>query len=358
MYFEHGTTYRHSCKTENKLEAYEKAKIFYEQIILKKYQHPSHLQKHPACLDSNLARLAKTGADHFEKVAADWLERKTPLWSKHHATEVERRLVNNLLPYLAKKRFASIKAQDLLAIIQKIEARKAYNIAHRALSDCRQLWRYAIATGICKHDITIGLSVALHPHTTVHQKAIGIEEIPELMTAIEKYDERGDEITKYALQLLAMTFVRKSELIYAKWNEIDWERALWRIPAERMKMRIEHIVPLSVQAIQKLKRLKPLSNHSEYIFKGRLPDMPIHSNRLLEALYSLGYKGRMTAHGFRALASTVLNEHGFRPDAIERQLAHCEPNEIRRAYNRANYMDERIKMMQWWSDYLENSIKN
>ena len=175
-----------------------------------------------------------------------------------------------------------------------------------------------------------------------------------LLRAIAKYDETGDKQTRLALQLLAMTFTRTNELIGALWTEIDLEGALWTIPASRMKMKQEQLVPLSAQAIEKLKELKEIGSGSKFVFPGRSRDKPVSNNTMLFALYRLGYKGRMTGHGFRAVASTILNETGFRSDVIERQLAHCERDDVRSAYNRAEYLPERKAMMQQWSDYLES----
>jgi len=237
-------------------------------------------------------------------------------------------------------------------MIQRVEARGANDIAKRLLNDCRRIWQFAIVIGFCKQDITIGLNATLHGHLVVHQKAIAIEKLPNLMMDIAKYNKKSDEITRYALQLIAITFVRKNELLLAKWEEFDLDKAVWKVPAERMKMRIEHVVPLAKHAISILSFIKHRFPSNEYVFHSGLPNKPLRDNALIQALYWMGYKGEMTVHGFRAIASTVLNESGFRSDVIERQLAHAESNQSRRAYNRAQYMPERIKMMEWWSEYL------
>ncbi|SER46275.1 Phage integrase family protein, partial [Nitrosomonas sp. Nm51] len=195
------------------------------------------------------------------------------------------------------------------------------------------------------------------PHKKKNQAAVKSDELPELLRAISTYETIGDRQTQLALQLLALTFVRTNELIGAVWTEFDLDNALWIVPAERMKMRNEHVVPLSSQALKIITELKTMAGNSRYLLPGRNPNKPVSNNTLLFALYRLGYKGKMTGHGFRAVASTVLNETGFNPDAIERQLAHCESNEVRGAYNRAKYLPERIKMMAWWSDFLEGLEK-
>jgi integrase len=180
------------------------------------------------------------------------------------------------------------------------------------------------------------------------------DDVPALLQAIGKYqDIGGDRQTALALRLLALTFVRTGELIGATWNEFDLETATWIVPAERMKMKTEHVVPLSRQAINALRELRSISGESRYVLPGRNPDKPMSNNTMLFALYRLGYKRKMTGHGFRAIASTILNESNFRPDVIERQLAHCERNDVRGAYNRAEYLAERQTMMQQYADMLD-----
>ncbi len=287
----------------------------------------------------------------LEAVAREWFGMRTHIWVPHHAADVKRRLEVNIFPDLGKRHIAEIEAPDLLATVRKIEARGSYDLAHRVLAVCGQVFRYGIATGRCKRDISADLRGALTPHKKQHQAAVKPEELPELLRAIDNYS--GDRQTQLALQLLAHTFVRTNELIGAEWGEFDIEAALWIIPAGRMKMKTEHVVPLSAQALALLEELKLIGGGSRFVFPGRNRDKPISNNTMLFALYRLGYKGKMTGHGFRAVASTALNEMGFRPDVIERQLAHCERNEIRGAYNRAEYIKERQAMMQSWSEYLE-----
>lgn len=348
-YFEHGTTYRHSCKTQDKLEAFSCAKIFYERLILSKYQHPAHLKRHSLNTENQLRQ-----KDHsFKTMATQWLARQALKWTPRHKTVIEKRLAHNMYKYVGSKNIQHITRADLLVLLQKVEARGAYDLVRRLLNDCRQIWHYAMVLGICKQDITVGLSATLHGHVVVHHKAVSIKELPNLMQVIAAYDKTGDRICTYALQLIALTFVRKSELIYAKWHEFDLEKALWKIPAERMKMRIEHLVPLSKQVIGLLRFIKQTYPSDNYVINNGDPNTPIPDNALIQALYWMGYKHKMTVHGFRAVASTVLNEQEFRVDVIERQLAHAEPNAVRRAYNRAQYMNERMVMMNWWGDYLE-----
>ena len=289
----------------------------------------------------------------FEAVALEWYNKQLHTWVPHHASDVKRRLESNIFPTLGKRPIDQISAPELLETLRKIESRGAYDLAHRVLQVCGQVFRYGIATGRCSRNLSTDLRGALTPHVKQHQSAVRPEELPELLRAIAKYDETGDRQTRLALQLLAQTFVRTSELIGAEWVEFDLDHALWIIPAERMKMKTEHIVPLARQAITLLTELKQISRGSRFVFPGRNRDKPISNNTMLFALYRMGYKGKMTGHGFRAVASTLLNETGFTPDAIERQLAHCERNEVRGAYNRAEYLPERKKMMQFWADHLD-----
>jgi len=290
----------------------------------------------------------------FAAVALEWYNKQLHTWVPHHADDVKRRLESNIFPVLGKRPLDQIEAPELLQAIRKIEARGSYDLAHRVLQVCGQVFRYGIATGRCTRNLSADLRGALTPHVKQHQAAVRSEELPDLLRAIAKYDEIGDKQTRLALQLLAQTFVRTSELIGAEWGELDLDNALWIIPAGRMKMRTEHVVPLTRQALAILAELKEISGGSRYVFPGRNRDKPISNNTMLFALYRLGYKGKMTGHGFRAVASTILNEAGFKPDVIERQLAHCERNAVRGAYNRAEYLPERERMMQHWADYLDS----
>lgn len=292
----------------------------------------------------------------FEAVALEWYNKQCHTWVPSHAKDVKRRLENNIFPHLGKRPMDQINAPELLDTVRRIEIRGAHDLAHRVLQVCGQIFRYGIATGRCTRNLSTDLRGALTPHVKKHQSAVCQEELPDLMRAIAAYDSIGDKQTRLALQLLALAFVRTNELIGAMWREFDLKNALWVIPAERMKMRTEHVVPLAQQALEVLSELKEISGHSRFVFPGRNPSKPISNNTMLFALYRLGYKGKMTGHGFRAVASTILNETGFKPDVIERQLAHCERNEVRGAYNRADYLPERKKMMQHWADYLDSIL--
>jgi integrase len=301
---------------------------------------------------ANLRKKRSTESS-FEAVALEWYNKQLHTWVPHHAEDVKRRLESNIFPVIGKRPLDQVEATELLQAIRAIETRGSYDLAHRVLQVCGQVFRYGIATGRCTRNLSADLRGALTPHVKHHQAAVRTEELPDLVRAITKYDEIGGKQTRHALQLMAQTFVRTKELIDAEWGEFDLSNALWIIPAERMKMKAEHVVPLSKQGLAILSELKDTSGGSRYVFPGRNRDKPISNNTLLFSLYRLGYKGKMTGHGFRAVASTILNEAGFRPDVIERQLAHCERNQVRGAYNRAEYLPERKRMMQHWADYLD-----
>jgi len=299
-------------------------------------------------------RAKVASANSFQAVADEWYKKKAQIWVAHHSLDVRRRLDKNIYPHLGHRPISEINALELLSVVRKIEDRGAHDLSHRVLSVCGQIFRYGVVTGRCSSDLSKDLRGALTPHKKTKQAAVKPEEFPALLRAIAKYGDIGDKQTQLALQMLAVTFVRTNELIGAEWGEFNFDGAMWTIPASRMKMKQEHLVPLSRQAIQLLEQLKTTCGGSRFVFPGRNRDKPVSNNTMLFALYRLGYKGKMTGHGFRAVASTILNEQGFRADVIERQLAHSERDEVRAAYNRAEYLAERKKMMQHWSNYAES----
>jgi integrase len=295
--------------------------------------------------------------DSFQAVATEWFNKQKTIWVESHTKDVRRRLEKDIYPKIGQLSISQITSMQVLEVVRVIEKRQATDLAHRVLGVCSQVFRYAVSSGKLASDPTRDLKGALTPHVQKHQNAIAPEEMAKLMKDINTYDNIGALQTKLALIMLAHTFVRTGELIEATWNEFDFEKCMWKIPASRMKMKREHIVPLTPQVIAILKLLKELSYNSDYVFAGRNPQKPISNNTLLFALYKLGYKRKMTGHGFRSVASTSLNESGFRADIIERQLAHLDGNSVRAAYNRAEYMKERIEMMTWWSNHLDSMIK-
>jgi len=295
-------------------------------------------------------------ANSFEAVGREWYGKQSAVWTARHADDVLRRLESNLFPELGDRPIAEITAPELLAAVRKVESRGAYDLAHRMLGVAGQVFRYAVTTHRCERDPSGDLRGALTPHKARNQAAIRPEELPALLKAIDRYPEIGERQTALGLRLLCLTFVRTTELIGAEWSEfrdLDGKAPTWEVPAERMKMKEAHIVPLSRQTVALLKELRAIAGNSRYVLPGRNRDKPVSNNTLLFALYRLGYKGKMTGHGFRAVASSALNEAGWRPDVIERQLAHKEPNKVRAAYNRTEYLPERQKMMQQWADMVD-----
>lgn len=302
----------------------------------------------------NKQKAKQAAANSFEAVSREWYTKQTHTWTATHSKDVLRRLEGNVFPYIGMYPIGTIEAPQLLNMIRIIEQRGSYDLAHRVLGVCGQVFRYGVSTGRCARDPSGDLRGALTPHKKKNQAAVKPEELPELLRAIATYERTGDRQTQLALQLLALTFVRTNELIGALWDEFDLNNGLWIVPATRMKMRNEHVVPLTQQTLNILAELKTIAGNSRYLLPGRNPNKTISNNTLLFALYRLGYKGKMTGHGFRAVASTALNESGlFSPDAIERQLAHGEKNEVRGAYNRAEYLPERKRIMIWWSNHIE-----
>ncbi len=309
-----------------------------------------------AGIDPGAKRQAEKAAqvDTFEPIAREWLALQEAKLAPATFAKAVWTLETLIFPGLGNRPIAKITAPDLLAVLRKIEVRGPYETAHRAKQRCGQVFRYAIATGRAVHDITADLRGALAPVVTTNHAAVtDPARVGELLRSIDGY--RGKAATRYALTLAALTFVRPGELRHATWAEFDLDHAEWRIPAERMKMREQHIVPLSHQAVELLRELQSLSRRSSYLFPA-LGNVrrPISDNTVNAALRRLGYAhDEMTGHGFRSMASTLLNEQGWHPDLIELQLAHAERNKVRAAYNRAQRLVERRKMMQAWADYLQ-----
>jgi integrase len=240
----------------------------------------------------------------------------------------------------------------MLAVLRRIEARNAHDMRERVQQRASMIFRYAIATGRCARDPVFDLRGAFTSPARYNYAALGQKDLPEFFARLAAYD--GEPTTKLALRLLVLTFVRTGELRGARWSELDLDQGEWRIPAERMKMRQEHIVPLSRQVLGVLRELQTLTGGGVLLFPSRSKaTQPISENTLLYALYRMGYHNRATGHGFRSTASTILNELGFHGDVIERQLAHAPRNKVRAAYNKAQYMSERKRMMQVWADLLD-----
>lgn len=290
----------------------------------------------------------------FEAIAREWFEKHSPNWEASYSVKLLARLEANIFPWLGQRPIREIKAPELWSVLRRVESRGVLETAHRLMNYCSNIFRYAIATGRADRDISADLRGALPPSTPVHHASITEPlGVAALLRSIAGY--RGSNVTRYALQLAPLVFVRPGELRKAERSEIDLAGGEWRIPAERMKMKAKHLVPLSTQAVAILRALQPLTGNGRYVFPGaRSRERPMSENTVNCGLRRLGWSGsEMTGHGFRSMASTLLNEQGWNRDAIERQLAHTERNSIRAAYNYAEHLPERCRMMQAWSDYLD-----
>lgn len=298
-----------------------------------------------------------TKSEHsFQSIAKEWLAHWREGKSPRHVDYTERRMEENILPYLGARPVAEIEAPEVVAMVKAIQDRGALDIAKRTLETTGQVFRYAIAHGYARRNPASDIrpSDVLKSRQKENHARVDAKELPALLRAIEVYP--GKHVTRLAMKLLAMTFVRTSELIEARWSEFDLEAARWDIPAERMKMRTPHTVPLSHQALDVLALLKQLSGNSELLFPGeRNTRKAMSNNTILQALKRMGYQGRMTGHGFRGVASTLLHEQGCPHEYIELQLAHAPRNAVSAAYNHALYLKPRTNMMQQWADFLEQT---
>ena len=298
-------------------------------------------------------------ANSFEVIAREWHQTHMTIKTPAHAKKVMDRLENDVFAFIGGATIKEIEAPDVLAVLRKIEQRGATDLAHMTKQVIGQVFCYAIATGKAVRNPVPDLTMALKPKTVTHYAAITEPfGIAELLRAIENYT--GNILTKCALQLACNVMLRPVELRSAEWSEIDLERKEWRIPASKMKKRLDHVVPLSRQVIEIFKQLQPITGHRRFVFPNvRTPNSPMSENAISGALKRLGFGDTMTGHGFRSMASTRLNESNlFGIDVIERQLAHNDKNAVRAAYNRAQYLPERVKMMQFWSDYLDGLREN
>ncbi len=290
----------------------------------------------------------------FELVAREWHEIQIAKWSKPYAVQVMYNLKRNVFPFIGSKPVNEVTAPEILALLRKVEARGIIGTAHAIKNICSCVMRYAIATGRAERDPAADLRGALAPHLKKHRPALTApESVGNLMHAIHNY--QGSLVVRSALQLLALTFCRSTEIRKAEWREFDFEENIWRIPGDRMKMKRDHLVPLSRQALAVLGKLRAYSGGGQYVFPSyRTETKPFGDTALQRALRVMGFeRDEMCPHGFRSMASTLLNELGYNADWIERQLAHVPHGQVRGIYNRAEYLPERRRMLQEWADYLD-----
>lgn len=295
-------------------------------------------------------------AQTFELIAREWHAKNAADWTPGYASKVLDSLTQNVFPEIGKKPITDVTPKDMLDVLTKIEARGANEIASRVKQRCGAIFNYAITRLLIETNPTLPLRGSFSTPPAKNYARLSIQELPEFLRKLDAYE--GRKITKLAMQFMAYTFVRTGELRGARWEEFDLVAGQWRIPAERMKMKEQHIVPLSRQVLALLKEVQSITGTGPLVFPsdGRA-NHPMSENTILYAIYRLGYHSRMTGHGFRGIASTALNEMGYQSDWIERQLAHGERNGVRAAYNHAQYLPQRVKMMQHWADYID-SIKH
>ncbi len=294
----------------------------------------------------------------FKVTALEWYDTKKPEWSESHAKNVLHRLDTDIFPMLGNVPLKEIMAPDLLDALRRIEKRGAWDLAIRTRQICGQVFRYGIQLGRCDHNPAQALHGALKTRKTEHYAALTPDELPELNYALERNDARLYPRTRNAIRLSLLTFQRPTEIREARWSEIDLDKGLWTIPAQRMKKKREHIIPLSRQAITILKeqREETALLQTDWVFPSHIrPRNAMSNNTVRVALQKLGFKGRMTAHGFRALARTAIREVlDYPPDVIEVQLAHKAAGPLGEAYNRAQFLKQRTVMMQEWADYIDS----
>lgn len=301
------------------------------------------------------ARADREAAVTFESVAREWLGHQASGWAPGTLEMIRKGLEADAFPRIGDWPMVQLRPRDVLEIVKGIEARGAGEAAGRMLQRIKAVFRYAVVHELIDSNPMLDLkpSELLKPRQVRHRAAMGDKELPAFLAALDAY--RGEPTVTAGLRLLMLTAVRPGELRGARWSEFDVEAAQWRIPAERMKMKAPHVVPLSRQAVVVLEDLRRISGAGELVFPSPYyPGKAMSDNTLNSALARMGYKGEHTAHGFRALFSTLANEHGHDADVIERQLAHAERNEVRAAYHRAAYLAERARLMQWYADYLDS----
>ncbi len=297
----------------------------------------------------------------FREVAVAWHERHYINSPKKYKTLVWKRLEKHILPHIGELPIKKIEAPLLFNIIENIQTKGKVATGQTVNCYCSMIFRYGVAKGYCNRDLTQDYKGMLKAPVKQHMPTLtDIDEIAEFLYDIHNYN--GTLLTQIALKLSAYVFLRPSELVNSEWSFIDWEKSQWIIPAEVMKMKRDHLIPFPKQVKELLLQLKPLTGHQKYLFPAsRTPNKPMNSETVNKAIRRIDngkYVGRMVSHGFRGMASTILNENKFRYDVIEKQLAHVERNQVRNAYNHADYLEERTEMLQWYADYLDSLRKS
>lgn len=295
-------------------------------------------------------------ANTFEVIALEWYALKTPEWSKSNADTVLKRLEKDVFPILGKYPIKIITHKMILDLANSIKERGAHELAKRVVQMCKNIFQYAVVTGRADKNIAEDLKGLIKSETKNHHAAIEAKDIPQFMADLRNHKAKLNYQTYLAVHFMMLTFLRTQEMIKAEWSEFDFDEKIWIVPAQRMKMKKEHVVPLSRQAIEILQELRELHHHPRYVFPSRnVRNNHMSNNTILMALDRMGYRGKMTGHGFRALAmSTIMEKLHYRFEIPDAQLAHSKKGDVARAYDRAKFIPERIVMMQEWADYLDN----
>lgn len=327
-------------------------KRFEARAMVAKGIDPSEKKK-----EAKVARLTDN-QNTFEAVAKLWYAKKSQELGQRYAEQTWNRIDKDLISQFGNRPISSIKALDIINALKKVEKRGVHELAHRLKQQCGEIFRYAVVHGITPHNPVADFETrdVLAKYKKGHFAAIEPHELPEFIKILKANKARLYRQTQISIELMLLLYVRTSELIKARWDEIDLENAQWMLPAERMKMKRPHLVPLSKQAIERLIELKEMHGHRDFVFPGIFnPKIHMSNGTILQALAGMGYKGRMTGHGFRALAMSTIKERlNYRHEVIDLQLAHAKANKIQAAYDRAKFLDERRKMMQDWADYLDS----
>jgi integrase len=295
----------------------------------------------------------------FEAMALEWHAKQVDAWKEDYAQTVIHRLEKYAFPFFGSYPLSSIKPMHVLRCLQKVE-KTAPEMSRRIKAYCCHIFKYAIATGRAETDPTYGLEAALKKFKKGHYASISVDESPKFIVTLHEYQHRVYRQTFLAIKLLLLTFVRTAEMVEAKWPEIDFEKAMWIIPGERMKMGLPHMVPLSRQSLAILDELKQMNGDREYVFASYYgPRKPMYKNTMLVAIKRMGYDGKMTGHSFRSLALGLLKEKlGYSHEFADRQLAHVPKSSIDRAYDRAQYLPQRTEMMQRYADYVDDAYRD
>ncbi len=312
------------------------------------------------CKQEELDSIREELSNTFRDVSLKWYEFNKHKWTERNAGYVWRRLEQKMFPHIGTVPITQLKRKQIIEAIRRTEDEGSNDLAHRLAQYSRQICSYAVHEELIESNPALELTESLKKYKKEHHAALEAHEIPAFLKTLERNDARLYATTRHAIKLLMLTFVRTNELINATWEEIDFENAQWTIPAERMKTRVPHIVPLSKQVLDLFSQLKEMNGHREFVFPNQVnPRKTMSNSTILRGLYQLGYKGKLTGHGFRATAmSTIQEKLGYRYEVVDRQLAHAPKTKVQAAYDRAKFLDERTKMMQEWADYLDACVES